>query len=121
MARKALSKSLKTESEQGQETKDVKPGIRPQFSLVAWGRPRHFISPEGPFSRSLFFKLVREGAFLTKNVKVGDGDRIIKLVNIASVDAYLNGLPTRTQKRPPHQLVRKHRSTSRTPGLKPGA
>jgi hypothetical protein len=123
MARKAVSKSLKTEAEQAQETEKVHSGDPLRFSPVdvdsadplrvspvAWGRPRQFISPVGPFSRSLFFKLVRERAFITKNVRVGEGDRVIKLVNVASVDAYLNRLPPATQKRPPHQLVRKRRS-----------
>jgi|SRR6266481_4752947 hypothetical protein len=120
MARKALSKSLETKSEQAQETKKVHSGgplrFSPvdvdsadplRFSPVAWGRPRQFISPVGPFSRSLFFKLVRERAFITKNVRVGEGDRVIKLVNVASVDAYLNRLPPATPKRPPHQLIRR--------------
>jgi hypothetical protein len=115
MARKALSKSLETKSEQARETKKVHSGDPLRFSPVAWGRPRQFISPVGPFSRSLFFKLVRERAFIAKNVRVGEGDRVIKLVNVASVDAYLNKLPPATQKRPPHQLVRKRRSTKFEP------
>src|SRR6266446_3304909 len=124
MARKALSKSVEIKPEQAQETEKVHSGDSPRFSPrdvdfadprrfspVDWGRPRQFISPVGPFSRSLFFKLVRERAFITKNVRVGEGDRVIKLVNVASVDAYLNRLPPATQKCPPHQLVRKRRST----------
>ena len=56
-----------------------------------WVRPEQCIKPLGPFGRTKFFQLLRAGAFQTKSLSVGHGERPMTLISVDSVNAFLAG------------------------------
>jgi hypothetical protein len=56
-----------------------------------WVRPEQCIKPLGPFGRSKFFQLLRAGAFKSKSLVVGHGERPLTLISVDSVNDFLNG------------------------------